>query len=67
MQQKVELIAKSLASVELTLGELIETVTRIAQESSQSEGESYELATLVINDLFRQRRARLNQEGSVSF
>ena len=42
--------------VETTIGELIETITAIALQSSESEEECYALATAAVNDMLTLRQ-----------
>jgi hypothetical protein len=43
----------SIAKIETTIGELVETITQIALETGKSEQEGYELASLAIENILR--------------
>lgn len=58
MKDQLENLNRSVSNIETTIGELIETVTNIARESCKSDEEGYELATMVINDLLKNRMIR---------
>ena len=50
-------LEKSVEQIETTIGELIETMTTIAQEEGASEAESYELTSQAMTDLlFRSQK-----------
>lgn len=61
--KKDKVLTEALASIETTIGELIETVTAIAMESGRSERECYELATVVVNDLLSQSKSKPSSES----
>ena len=44
-------LENSLGRITTTVGELVETVLKIALESGSSEQEAYHIATVAVNDL----------------
>jgi len=48
---KEKIAKKTVATIETTIGELIEAITEIALESGKSEQEGYQLASLTIEKI----------------
>ncbi len=44
---------KKAQKIETTLGELVEAITQIAQQSGSSQEESYEIASMTLEDMLR--------------
>ena len=53
---------KKAEKIETTLGELVEAITQIAQQSGVSQQESYELASLTIEDMLRSSKKAQKDE-----
>ncbi|MCO6430742.1 MAG: hypothetical protein J5J00_07765 [Deltaproteobacteria bacterium] len=47
-----------LATINTTIGELIEAVTEIALEAGKTEQEGYKLASLTLESILRRRRVQ---------
>lgn len=56
-------LSKPVERIETTIGELIELITQIAMEVGDSEEESYQLASMTLNDLLRRNRREHSQLG----
>jgi hypothetical protein len=48
--------------IETTLGELVEVITKIAEKSCHSKKESYQLASLTIEDILSHQTNPLGQK-----
>jgi hypothetical protein len=46
-------LGRPVETIETTIGELVETITQIAQELGKSEQESYQLASAAIESILR--------------
>jgi hypothetical protein len=55
---------KKAEKIETTLGELVEAITQIAQQSGVSQQESYELASLTIEDMLRASKKASKSESA---
>lgn len=51
-------VQEETTTITTTLGELVEAVTDIALKAGKTEAEGYELASLTIEKLLRERRRR---------
>ena len=56
-------LAKPVEKIETTIGELIEIITQIAMEIGGSEEESYQLASLTLDDLLRKSHKEIPRIG----
>lgn len=58
--KKLDVAAKSVETIETTIGDLIEAISEIALELGKSEQEGYELASLTIERILNSKNARSN-------
>lgn len=57
-----ELAQGNLNTIETTVGDLIEVITEIALEAGKSESEGYQLASMTIEKILREKRRRMPSE-----
>ncbi|NBW40352.1 hypothetical protein EBR25_05005 [bacterium] len=54
-------VQKSISTIEITIGELVEVLTEVAREDSDTEIESYELAAQTLGEILTRQNFDLNR------